>query len=240
MSFNLTLFVVLVLVAVYVVFIEVFTIVFMMTGLSHTRSVFQVISLLTNSGFTTNESEIIVTSRKRRKIAIFIMSFGNFFNIVFFSALVNAAVNFYKDSSFNYIQAIVIVVSFIVIIITYKKLPFIRVGFDRIIKKVANKMMFDVNSNPLLILDNFHNFCIAEVKLLEVPAVLKDKTIFESKISNTHGIRILLIKRGEEHIGDIKDTNRVMIMDRIIIFGPLKSIIEVFNVRPLKEPRNIR
>jgi uncharacterized protein (DUF486 family) len=218
-------------------FIEIFTIVFMMTGLSHTRSVFQVISLLTNSGFTTNESEIIVTSRKRRKIAIFIMSFGNFFNVLLFSALVNAAVNFYKDTSFNYMQAVISVLVFILFIITYKKMPFIRVAFDRIIKKVANKMMFDVNSNPLLILDNFHNFCIAEVKLLEVPEILRDKTIFESKISNNYGIHILLIKRGEEHIGEIKDTNRVMIMDRIIVFGPLKSIMEVFDVRPLREVR---
>lgn len=240
MSVNLTLFVVLVLLAVYLVFIEIFTIIFMMTGLSHTRSVFQVISLLTNSGFTTNESEIIVSSRKRRKIAIFIMSFGNFFNVLLFSALVNAAVNLYKEKTFNYMQAVISVVVFIIVVITYKKLPIIRVGFDRLIKKVANKMMFDVHSNPLLILDNFHNFCIAEVKLLEVPELLKDKTIFESKISNNYGIRILLIKRGEEHIGDIKDTNRVMVMDRIIIFGPLKSIMEVFNVRPLREGRPIR
>jgi hypothetical protein len=238
MSFNLTLFVVLVLLAVYMVFIEIFTIVFMMTGLSHTRSVFQVISLLTNSGFTTNESEIIVTSRKRRKIAIFIMSFGNFFNILLFSALVNAAVNFYKDSSFNELQAVIIIVSFIILVVSYKKLPFIRVGFDRLIKKVANRMMFDVNSNPLLILDSFHNYCIAEVKLLEVPELLKNTTIFESKISNSYGIHILLIKRGEEHIGEIKEGSRVMIMDRIIIFGPLKSIMEVFDVKPLTGPRH--
>jgi hypothetical protein len=232
MSLNLAFFVLLVLSAVYLMFIEIFTIVFMMTGLSHTRSVFQVISLLTNSGFTTNESEIIVTSRKRRKIAIFIMIFGNLFNVLIFSVLVNATITMYQTKSFDFIQAIISVIVFITVIVTYKKLPFVRGHFDRLIKKTANRLMFSKKSNPLLILDNFHGFCIAEVKLLDIPELFQNKTIFETRISNNYGIRILFIKRGDENIGFIEDTDSIQISDRLIVFGPLKNIIEVFDMKP--------
>lgn len=232
MSLNLALLVLLVLVGFYMIFIEIFTIIFMMTGLSHTRSIFQVISLLTNSGFTTNESEVIVSSRKRRKIAITIMIFGNIFNVLVLSVIVNAVIRIYEAPSFDFKQAIIVVVTFFVLFFLYKKMPFIRVRFDRLIKKIANKWMYSKNSNPLLVLDNFHDFCIVEVKILEVPECLKDKTIFESRLSNEYGIRVLFIKRGEKYIGYIEDGDRVLPMDRIIIFGPLHNITKVFNMKP--------
>lgn len=232
MSLNLAFLVLLVLIVFYLIFIEIFTIIFMMTGLSHTRSIFQVISLLTNSGFTTSESEVIVSSRKRRKIAITVMIFGNIFNVLVLSVLVNAVITIYRAPSFEFMQAIVALAIFFTLFIIYKKMPFIKVRFDRLVKKVANKWMYSKNSNPLLVLDNFHDFCIVEIKVLELPDALKDKTIFESRLSNDYGIRVLFIKRGEKYIGYIEDGDRVLPMDRIIVFGPIHNITKVFNMKP--------
>ncbi len=232
MSLNLAFLVLLVLIAFYLIFIEIFTVVFMMTGVSHTRSMFQVISLLTNSGFTTSESEIIVSSRKRRKIAIIIMLFGNIFNVLILSILVNTVITIYQEPTFEFVQAIVVVLIFFVLFIAYKKLKFIKVRFNRLIKKIANHWMYSKKSNPLLILDNFHEFCIVEIKVIEVPDILKGKTIFESSLSNDYGIRVLYIKRGDQYIGYIEDDNRVLLMDRIIVFGPLHNITKVFNMKP--------
>lgn len=232
MSLNLALLVLLVLIAFYLIFIEIFTTIFMMTGVSHTRSIFQVISLLTNSGFTTNESETIVSSRKRRKIAIFIMIFGNIFNVLVLSVLVNAVITMYKTPSFEFMQAIVVVIIFFAFFIFFKKWTFIKVRFDRLIKKIANRWMYSKKSNPLLVLDNFHEFCIVEIKMVEMPLILKDKTIFESRLSNDYGIRVLYIKRGDENIGYIEDNHCVLLMDRIIVFGPLHNITKVFNMKP--------
>lgn len=232
MSLNLAFLVLLVLIVFYLIFIEIFTTIFMMTGLSHTRSIFQVISLLTNSGFTTNESEVIVTSRKRRKIAITIMLFGNIFNVLVLSVIVNAVIRIYQAPSFEFIQAIVAVATFFALFIIYKKMPFIKVRFDGLIKKMANKWMYGKNSNPLLVLDNFHDFCIVEIKMVKVPLMLQDKTIFESSLSKDYGIRVLFIKRGDKYIGYIEDGERVLLMDRIIVFGPLHNITKVFNMKP--------
>ncbi len=42
---------------------------FMLTGLPERKARFQVISILTNTGFTTGESEVITSSRRRRRLA---------------------------------------------------------------------------------------------------------------------------------------------------------------------------
>lgn len=228
MSLNLAFFTLLVLVSVYLIIIEIFTIIFMMTGLSHTRSSFQVISLLTNSGFTTAESEVIMSSRRRRKVAMMIMITGNLFNVIVLSVLVNMVITMYRDPFFNISQAVLALVGFSIIIITYKRLPFVKARFDKLIKRIANRWMYSKRSNPLLVLDNFHGYCIVEVKVLELPELLKEKTIFESGLSDKYGIRVLFIKRGDQYIGDMHENRHIKLMDRIIVFGPLENIYKIF------------
>ena len=68
---------------------ELFTILFSFTGLPEEKARFQVMSLLTGCGFTTRESEIIITSRVRRRLARVTMLFGYVFNITIVSAFIN-------------------------------------------------------------------------------------------------------------------------------------------------------
>ena len=60
---------------VYWVIAELFTFFFRLTGLTAERARFQVTSLLTGTGFTTKESEIIMTSPRRRRLNLFSSSF---------------------------------------------------------------------------------------------------------------------------------------------------------------------
>jgi len=232
MSVNLAFLILLLLIAMYLTFIEIFTVLFMITGMSHTRSSFQVISLLTNSGFTTSESEVVVSSRKRRKLAIATMIFGHIFNVAIVSLLVNVIMSFSKDGTINILPAITYLIVFLVLVFIFKRLTFFRVTFDKLVKKLANKVMFNKNSNPLLILDNFNGFVIAEVKIVEVPEKLKDKTLLQTRISKDYGIRLLTIKRNDQTIGDITKDEMILSNDRLIIFGPLMNIIKVFEQRP--------
>ena len=50
------------------------------------------VSLLTGSGFTTRESEMLLSSRSRRRLARNTMLFGYVFNVTFVSAVVNVFV----------------------------------------------------------------------------------------------------------------------------------------------------
>ena len=73
----------------YWVITELFTIIFRFTGLPDEKARFQVISLLTGCGFTTRESEMILSSRRRRRLARITMLFGYVFNITIVSAFIN-------------------------------------------------------------------------------------------------------------------------------------------------------
>ena len=53
----------------YWVITELFTFFFRLTGLPVEKARFQVISLLTGTGFTTRESEMVLSSRRRRRLA---------------------------------------------------------------------------------------------------------------------------------------------------------------------------
>lgn len=228
MSLDLAFLTLLLLFILYITIIEIFTVIFMITGMSHTRAKFQVISLLTNCGFTTTESEIILSSRKRRKIAITIMLFGTIFNVTVVSLLVNAVISFSKNNQFNILHATLYLLGFLAFITIIKKIPFFRVKFDNIVKRIATKVIFSKKANPMLLLDNFHGFVIAQIKIVEIPSKLKNKTLVESRISKDYGIRVLTIKRNNTTIGDVSKDEVILENDRLIVYGPLTSIMNVF------------
>ena len=232
MSINLAFLILLILIILYITIIEIFTVLLMLTGMSNTRAKFQVISLLTNCGFTTTESEIIVSSRKRRKIAITIMLFGNIFNVAIVSLLVNMVISFSKDKDFNVFQSSLYLLGFLAVITIIRKIPFFRVTFDSVVKRVAAKVIFSKKANPMLILDNLHGFVIVEIKIVEVPKILDNKTVLESRISKDYGIRVLNIKRDDLSMGDISKDEVIITNDRVMAYGPLANIIDVFEQKP--------
>lgn len=231
MSLDLAFLILLLLFVLYII-IEIFTVIFMLTGMSNTRAKFQVISLLTNCGFTTTESEIVVSSRKRRKIAITIMLFGIIFNVTVVSLLVNAVLSFSKNNQFNIFQAILNLLGFLAFILIIKKVPFFRVAFDNVVKRIATKVIFSNKANPMLILDNFNGFVIVQIKIIDIPEKLNNKTLVESGISKDYGIKVLNIKRDNKTKGNVSKSEVIMKDDRLIVYGPLHSIIDVFEQKP--------
>lgn len=67
--------------------IEIFVILFRLTGLKQDISRFQVISMMTATGFTTEESELILGHPIRRKLATFLILFGVFSLAVIISSI---------------------------------------------------------------------------------------------------------------------------------------------------------
>ena len=89
MNIYTALFLFSIIILVYWVMTELFTMLFRFTGLPDERARFQVISLLTGCGYTTRESEMIVSNRHRRTLARITMLFGYVFNITIVSAFIN-------------------------------------------------------------------------------------------------------------------------------------------------------
>lgn len=72
---------------IILVVIEIFVILFRLTGLKVEVSRFQVISMMTGTGFTTGESELILGHPIRRKLAAFLILFGAFSLAVIISSI---------------------------------------------------------------------------------------------------------------------------------------------------------
>lgn len=72
---------------IILVVMEIFVVLFRLTGLKVEVSRFQVISMMTGTGFTTGESELILGHPIRRKLAAFLILFGAFSLAVIISSI---------------------------------------------------------------------------------------------------------------------------------------------------------
>lgn len=81
------------LVLFYLIIADVFTFLLRINGVGMHKSRLSVISLITGTGFSTNESEALVLTQRRRKITQSIMLFSYAFDIIIVSTLVNLLIS---------------------------------------------------------------------------------------------------------------------------------------------------
>ncbi len=232
MALETSVFILFVFAGLYLTIIEVFTVLFMLTGMQEQRARFQVVSMLTNSGFTTGESEVIVSSRKRRSLAMITMLFGYTFTVTIVSTLVNVLISLPSGGQRSAIVSIIYLFVFLFILTTIKKIPAIKHRFDNVIRKLGGRFMFSKKSNPFLVLDCYGENIIAEVRITDIPECLNGKTLQESGIREKHGIQVLVIRRGSFTISSVSPADMLQPHDRIVMFGSLKNIEDLFRQKP--------
>ncbi len=216
----------------YIVIIEIFTVLFRITGMSEERAKLQVISMLTNSGFTTSESEIIVSSRKRRSLARATMLFGYTFTVAIVSTLVNLVLAASRTEAYEMYTSVIAFIAFVSILLILKKIPFIKDKFDSLMRKIGKRIMFSKRSNPLLMLDKYGSNALCEITLTDIPKSLIGKSIIDAKIRSTHGITVIaLIKDGVTN-ANLDGSEFIEHYDKILVFGALKHIKELFEKEP--------
>ena len=222
-------------VSVYLFTIEAFCVAFKLTGLATNKIKFQVASLFTGSGFTTNESEIIVDDERRRKIAIVCMYTGHIFSVVFMGLLTNVLISIATiqsntnvlDTKFWYY--IVFYVSLgLFLFVLFLKIPPINRRFQSLLEKIAiNASSKKKNSNIITVLDLYGKNAIAEVVLNNIPEFAQEKTLKEMDLTKTYFINVLSIKRGKRILEVTKDTmfNK---RDVLVIYGSTRDIKAAF------------
>ncbi len=214
---------------IYILIIEVFTILFRLTGLTYDKSNFQVISMLTNSGFTTQDSEAITSSRIRRKIAKLTIIFGYLFTVVIMSSVVNIFLSLSNSELQDmWISGIIICVS-IGLLLLLKRFRVLQKFIDRKIAKIGKKMMFGKNSNPIILLDIYENNVMAEISLEKMPETLINTKIKDSRLKEKYKIQLILIKRSGVTKSIINADDCLQKDDIIVVFGDYKNIKLLFN-----------
>jgi hypothetical protein len=217
---------------IYFVITELFTFFFRFTGLPAEKARFQVISLLTGTGFTTRESEMILSSRRRRRLARVTMLFGYVFNITIVSAFINVFLSMTGTQAETRFVGLLIPMGTIAPIFIFMRVPKIHAWFDSTLQHVADRA-FDRKEtfNAVMLIDNIHNESIAQVTLRHIPEAYQGMTLAETRLRAETGIMVMLVeRRGAKPIPAQADTV-FETGDKLTVFGDYQTICRTFHAR---------
>ena len=217
---------------IYWVIAEMFTFFFRLTGLTAERARFQVTSLLTGTGFTTKESEIIMTSPRRRRLARATMLFGYVFTVTIVSALINVFMSMKTIQAEHQLFSLLIPLGTVALIFIFMRVPTVRAWFDHQLRRLADRV-FDRKEtfNAVLMIDNLGSESIAQVTLRQIPDEYKGLSLAETRLRAETGILVMLVERpgGKP---EVAHANTVFEPgDKLTVFGNYSTICRTFHAR---------
>lgn len=212
----------------YIVIADIITIFFRLTGMTEERARFQVISLLTNSGFTTQESEAVVTLKVRRRLARATMLFGYAFTVTILSTTVNVFMTM-SDSELSTVL-VLLPALFLILVAFYflRKSSFLKAKFDKWIETIGYRLMFGKDRNQVILVEEYGSMVVAHIYLHTVPSMLRDTTLAQSGLMSDHNLMVMMVKPPD---GDARQANGGTILhpkDTIMVLGKRKTIRDVF------------
>lgn len=213
-------------IALILIIIEISTLILESTGLAKQVARFQAISLLTGTGYTTSEAELITKHPVRRKVAEILIIFG----AIAFAVIIAIFFNFINQE-FVYTE-IIVGIGLISFVFLFFRLRWVQ-------KSIVKKMNFSVGKYITLrdafsldhddevveiTLDNRHQHLFFDLKTLNLSAMFD--------------IHILTIQRSRED-GEFKRTElikqpsgstKLMIGDKILAIGSGENIRKMFRL----------
>ena len=226
-------------IVIYVILVQIYSVLFRITGLTKEKALFQSVSLLTNSGFTTSESEVITSDRLRRRIATAAMISGYAFSVVIVSLIINVLISLKGDYQDTTLMYVVYGFSGFIIIIIITQIPIVKRNFEKLIQSIATRLLKRSNNeNVIIMLDNYGRDAMAEVYLNRVPDFMVDKTVLEMKINSKYRINILMFKRNGKAMDVTVDTVFKK-RDHLVVFGSAAGIKNAFMKRKGETKHNV-
>ncbi len=229
---NLIIFIMVLLVSFIVV--RIGAIAFQLTGLDWSLAKFQALSCFTGTGFTTKESELIVSNPQRRKIASFLIVLGNAGLVTMIATFANSlqpgggqaklSLPFLK----NYLPAEMLPwVNLAVILLLFYLLYKLFThddsghGLTSLLRKFVKKdIAKPVTFEELLITTG--GYGVSRITVLPDSPIL-NKTLIDSKL-RSYDITVLAIKRGNETIPNPSADKTFSLNDELICFGKFENI----------------
>lgn len=222
-------------IAIYMVSIEIYTALFSITGLTVQKSRFQVVSLFTNAGFTTIESEIITINRRRKSIATFCMINGNLFTCLIIGLITNMMLNLNSGEQLESSKLIFTISLIVLALCLILRIPMINKYEQKFFEKIA-RIVFRTSEkmNIVTILDNYGKDVIAEVLINTMPEPLIHRDLKEIGLKKNFDCTILMIKRKNRMI-EVSASSVLEVKDRVVLFGNSQEIKKLFNIDFVEE-----
>ena len=215
----------------YWVISELFALLFRFTGLPDDKARFQVISLLTGCGFTTHESELLLSTRSRRRLARLTMLFGYVFNLTIVSAFINVFFSLKVSELAADLVSSLIPLLAITFIVLFMRVPSVRAWGERLIEKLAGHIIHKDIANTIWLMDYIGKETIAQVTLNEVPEELANKPLSESGLKAEHNILVMLVEPRGGQAEPVSAQTVFRPGDKLTVFGNYATISRVFHAR---------
>ncbi len=212
----------------YIVFADLFTILFRLTGMTEEKARFQVISLLTNSGFTTSESESVVDSKVRRSLSKIIMIFGYVFAATIISGFVTLIMTIKSRELFFSSTWFWVFLFLFILFIGIRRIRFIKKSFDVFIEKFCHRFILHDKKNAILILEEHGKLVIATILLNQIPDFLEGKTLEETDFRNLTNLMILMIRDKTGQVSYGRSDTLLQKGDVVTLMGRKSDIEDIF------------
>ena len=219
-----------VLIVVYLIITEMFSIMFRFTGLPSERARFQVVSLLTGCGYTTKESEMFLSSRSRRRLARITMLFGYVFNITIVSAFINVFLSIKLTELGENWFSILIPLGVAAVIFIFIRVTPIRAWLDGLLRKIADRILKRGETfNSVMLMDYIGSDSIAVVTLNHIPDPYLGLSLADMKLRAETGILVMLVEHRGKKAEAAGAETVFQVGDKLTVFGNYKAICRTFD-----------
>ena len=190
------------------------------------------ISLLTGTGFTTRESEIILSSRRRRRLARITMLFGYVFNVTIVSAFINVFLSMKVSQVETQFFGFLIPMGTVALIFVFMRVPKVHAWGDNLLRRLADRVFNRQETfNAVMLVDNIGTESIVQVTLREIPEEYRGQSLAETGLRADTGIMVMLVERqGGKPVPAGADTVFEP-GDKLTVFGDYKTICKTFHAR---------
>lgn len=209
----------------YQIIIEIFSAIYRIEGIQLDKARFQIISIITGTGFTTGESELMLATKRRRKLTQIMILFSYIFNISIVTTIVNIFISYNNTTLLEFEIGAGLTAINIVLLISLNKSTRIRKTFDNIVKKIATKTE-KRRINPVSVYDYYGNKVIAEITINNLNNKIKQLSL--EKLKREFDIQLLVVKRGNSVISELNPNLKIEDNDILLVFGNLKKIKGLF------------
>ena len=215
------------------IIIEVLSIALKMTGLELYRARFQVISLITHTGFTTRESELITQHPTRRRLASILMLVSYIAQITLISVFLHVITA--NAEQLGLVLGIIAVMGLFVYFATRNR--FFSTRINRFMEKLLRKrIMKDIEKQQIdKVLKISPNYGIYEM-IVDDKSPLCGKSLAETRLKDEY-IQVLKVDRGSATV-DFPNASMVIESgDKLIVYGKTSSILNSITGKGSKEKK---
>lgn len=214
---------------IFLILVEILCILFKLTGLTDEKARFQVISLITSTGFTTKESELIVNHKTRRRLAEYVMILG----YVAMATIVSFMAQIISDILLKRFSTLDIVIFIVALVVVFYLLrhPKIVQCLDNFIEKIIIKNQNKAMSKRTFwtLVKRKHGYGIYNI-FIDENSFLVGKSILGSNLRENE-ILILNIDKGNEFISFPRAEHIIEISDNLTVYGKIENIIKIFKIK---------